>query len=100
MISIRKENYKRLRPRIDPERAAGPTGVPIAHEREMSAPWSRIRRIDVPAEAAHLPHCIRRPCANHESDGFGFEKPHAIEFALVQQHPRIARQIRCSGEKS
>src|SRR5678815_1116023 len=100
MIAIREKDNKRLRPWIDPERAAGPTRVTVADERKASAARPGVRRVDVPAEAPRLPDRVGRLRADHEAHSLGFEKSHAVKLAFVEQHSRISRKIARGREKS
>ena len=57
-----------LRRRIDPERRAGEPGVPERSERQQLAAIRRVRRVDVPAEAAHVRIAGRRRRRRHLRD--------------------------------
>ena len=68
MHAVRQEHDEHPRRRIDPERRAGEAGVAERAERQQLAAVGRERRVDVPAEAAHVRIAGRARRRRHPRD--------------------------------
>src|SRR4029079_9127963 len=72
MISVREQDHESPGKRIDPQRCAGPAGMPVRADRKVRTPRASVRSIDVPAEPTAVAHLRWSLDAMHQSDRFGF----------------------------
>src|SRR2546430_568635 len=60
----------------------------------MFSPRAAITAVDIPAQPAPRGDLVRRLYAGHEPDRFRLEDSHAVKFTQMEQHSRVASQIR------
>src|SRR5437762_14287362 len=65
----------------------------VGAEWKNPAARTAVARIHVPAQAAPRENVVGRLYARHQSHGFRLEKPRALEFAKIEHHSGITREI-------
>ena len=100
MHAVRQQNDKALTRRIDPHRSAGKPSVAVRTDRKQLAAIARIRRIDIPAEAAQNRLIGRALRLGEFLDRERTDYAGSAECAAIQHHLRITRQIVGSRKNS
>ena len=100
MHAVRQEDHVAPGPRIDPQRRAGEACVAERSGGEQIAAIPRIRRVDVPAEAACFVHAGRRHRMRHSIDGQRRQNADSSDSSAAQEHPAELGQIGRGAEQS
>src|SRR5216683_4663388 len=90
--AVREEDDGQVELRIDPQRCAGETGVPVGVDAEVGTDHRPVRRAKREADAAPhvaLLHALR-PCGNREV---------VADDRAVAEHPRDGRDVRRRTEE-
>src|ERR1017187_5858281 len=100
MDAVGKNNDVRLGGWVDPEGSAGESRVAVGADWEQLPAVARIRRIDIPPEPAQDRLVGRRLRLGELLHGERAEDAHAPQFAAVEQHLRVARQVVSRGKQA
>src|SRR5437660_1882225 len=93
MNAIGKKDPKTSRERIDPDRCAGESGVPVRAERKQVSARPAVTRVNVPAKPASCLDFFRALDAGHQSHRGGLQESHSVQFALIEHHASKPSQI-------
>ncbi len=99
MEPVREKDHEHAACRIDPDRGPRESRVAERSERQEFAAVHRIRRIDVPAEAADIRLAGRRCRRRHPADGQRRQNARSVDRTAAEQHAAVEREIRRGAEE-